>query len=88
MWFLYIVKCKDKSFYTGITTDIVRRLKEHNARRGGSYTRIRTPVKLVYQENQVSRSEAQRREAQIKRWARSKKLALIRLPKKKGVKVT
>ena len=83
MWFLYIVKCKDKSFYTGITTDITRRLKEHNAGRGGRYTRIRTPVKLMYQENHLSRSKAQRREAQIKKWSRSKKIALIKLPKKK-----
>jgi len=48
-WFIYIVRCSDKTLYTGITTDITRRLKEHNAKKGGFYTRNKTPVKLVYQ---------------------------------------
>jgi len=77
MWYLYIIRCSDGSLYTGVTTDVSRRVKEHNQKTGGSYTRVRTPVKLVYQESQPSQSSALQREAQIKRWSRAKKLARI-----------
>ena len=77
MWFLYIVQCEDKSLYTGITTNIVRRLKEHNAGKGGGCTKARRPVALVYEEKYATRAEALKREAQIKRWSKQKKLALI-----------
>ncbi len=77
MWHTYILRCKDGTFYTGSTSDISRRIKEHNAGKGGAYTRIRTPVELVYKEAQPHRSSAQKREAQIKRWTRAKKEALI-----------
>ncbi len=77
MWIVYIIECADKSFYTGTTTDISRRLKEHNSSKGGNYTRIRTPVKLVYQEPARNHSDALKREVQIKRWTKRKKLALI-----------
>lgn len=77
-WSLYIVKCKDKTLYTGITTDIPRRLKEHNAKRGAFYTQNKTPVTLVYQESCADRSEATKREASIKRLKRKKKLILIK----------
>ena len=77
MWYVYIIKCKDGTLYTGSTTDISRRLKEHNSSKGGSYTRIRHPVKLIYKEIHLNRSKAQTREAQIKRWTTKKKLALI-----------
>lgn len=79
MWHLYIIECADKSLYAGISTDVSRRLKEHNSKKGGNYTQIRTPVKLVYQEPQLSHSSALKREAQIKRWAKRKKLALIKV---------
>lgn len=78
MWYVYVVRCSDNSLYTGITTDVSRRAKEHNRKSGGNYTRTRTPVKLVYQEPHPTQSSALKREAQIKRWARSKKLALIK----------
>jgi len=64
--------------YTGITTDISRRLKEHNAKKGAFYTQNKTPVKLVYQQVMASQSEARKREAQIKRLTRKEKLAFIR----------
>jgi len=78
MWHVYIIRCSDDSFYTGVTTDIARRVKAHNEKSGGSYTRIRTPVKLAYQENQPTHSADLKREAQIKNWSRAKKFALIK----------
>ena len=78
MWYVYIIKCSDNTFYTGTTSEISRRLDEHNSRKGGAYTRTRAPVKLVYQETRKTRSQAQKREAQIKSWPRSKKCELIR----------
>ena len=77
MWYVYIIQCADDTLYTGITTDILRRINEHNRSKGGNYTRIRHPVRLVYQENHSNRSEALKREAQIKRWTKLEKLALI-----------
>jgi len=78
MWYVYIIRCRDGSLYTGSTTDVVRRLKEHNAKKGGHYTCVRTPVKLEYQEKYSTRSEALKREAQIKRCSRQKKLAIFK----------
>lgn len=75
--FIYIVECADGSFYTGYTTDIERRLEEHNAGVGAKYTRGRYPVKLKYQESFESRSRAQKREYQIKQLPRSKKEELF-----------
>ena len=77
MWYVYILECADDSLYTGTTTDISRRVNEHNRSKGGNYTRTRMPVKLVYQEEHSNRSEALKREIQIKRWSKEKKLALI-----------
>ena len=81
MWYIYILRCQDGSLYTGSTTDIPRRVNEHNRSKGGAYTRACLPVKLVYKESCSSRSKAQKRESQIKRWSRSKKLALIQQDK-------
>ena len=78
MWYVYILNCKGDSLYTGSTIDIARRLKEHNRKKGGAYTRVRLPVKLLYQESCKDRSQALKREAQIKGWPRKKKLALIK----------
>ncbi len=76
-WFLYVVKCCDGTLYTGITTDIPRRLKEHNSKKGAFYTKNKTPVELVHQEAMVDRSYALKREAAIKRLTREEKLTLI-----------
>ncbi|PIU41187.1 MAG: endonuclease [Candidatus Omnitrophica bacterium CG07_land_8_20_14_0_80_42_15] len=77
MWYVYIIKCADTTLYTGVTKDVSRRIKEHNSKKGGSYTRTRTPIRLLYQEPQPHYSSALKREAQIKRWTKSKKVALI-----------
>ncbi|MBM3243743.1 MAG: GIY-YIG nuclease family protein [Candidatus Omnitrophica bacterium] len=76
-WFLYIIRCSDESLYTGITTDITRRLNEHNSKKGAFYTKNKTPVKLVYHELAVNQSQARKREAQIKRLTRKEKLVLV-----------
>ena len=77
MWYVYILNCADDSFYTGMTSDIDRRLKEHNEKKGGRYTRLRTPVVLVYHETLPTRSRALKREIEIKKLPRAKKIALI-----------
>lgn len=78
-WFVYILRCADTSLYTGVTTDVERRLKEHNGKAmGAKYTRVRQPVTLVYTEICLSRGEAQKREAEIKKMSRPEKLGLLK----------
>jgi putative endonuclease len=79
-WFVYLVRCRDGSLYTGISTDVPARLAKHNLGRASRYTRGRTPVTLVHLERRPSRSSALRREAAIKALSRSKKLSLARHP--------
>lgn len=77
-WFVYMLKCNDGSLYTGISTDLTRRVLEHNdSIKGAKYTRNRRPVTLVYQESCQDRSSATKREIAIKKLPRSKKQALI-----------
>lgn len=76
-YFVYMLECKDGSLYTGVTTDVGRRFAEHKSGTGSRFTRAKKAMRIVYQERQPSRSLAQRREAEIKRWSRAKKLALI-----------
>ena len=79
IWHVYIVCCKDNSLYTGITTDILRRIDEHNSRKNGArYTRTRRPVELVYIEQVSSRAIAARREHQIKKMTPVGKKQLIK----------
>ena len=80
-WIVYMLRCADDSLYTGITTDIARRLAEHNGEGGlcARYTRSRRPVTFAYSESVDGRSEAARREAAIKRLDRARKLALCAL---------
>lgn len=78
MYFVYIIECIDGSLYTGITTDVKRRLGEHKEGIGGHYTRARGAVKVLYSEQQPNRSSASSRESEIKKWSRDKKLRLIR----------
>jgi putative endonuclease len=75
--YCYIVECSDGTFYTGWTTNLENRVASHNAGRGSRYTRLRRPVRLVYFERLPNRSEAMRREAQIKRMSRLAKLKKI-----------
>lgn len=75
--FVYIVRCSDNSLYTGYTNNIEVRINKHNAGKGAKYTKIRRPVVLVYQEMYESKSEALRREYEIKTFTRQRKLKLI-----------
>ncbi len=77
MYFLYILECADHSLYTGITTDVDRRFSEHQKKEGSHYTSAKKAVKIVYTEKYPNRSAALKREAEIKRWPRKKKLKLI-----------
>lgn len=76
-WFVYIVECSDRSLYTGITNDIARRVREHNSKKGGRYTRAHGTARLVWREVHPTRSSATKREAQIKDLTRPEKQALI-----------
>lgn len=78
-WFVYILECSDKTLYTGITNNLEKRLEQHNSGvDGAKYTRPRRPVKYVYQEKQVNRSVATKREMAIKKLKRVEKLKLIK----------
>ena len=78
MYFLYILECSDQTLYTGITTNLDRRLKEHNnSKLGAKYTKIRRPVKLVYFEEFIDRSKASKEEAKIKKLSRQQKIDLF-----------
>ncbi len=76
-WFLYILKCRDGSFYTGITKDIERRFRVHNAGKAAKYTRTRLPVELLYQEKCKNRTTALVRECAVKALPRKKKEELV-----------
>ena len=77
-YFVYILKCRDRSYYTGYTGNINRRLEEHNSGRGGRYTRARGPVELVHTETHSTRIDAIRRELAIKKLSRKAKRDLIK----------
>lgn len=77
MYYVYILECEDKSLYTGITTDVARRFKEHKNGTGGHYTRARGAKKILFKERLDTRSLALKREAFIKRLTRKEKLVLI-----------
>jgi putative endonuclease len=76
-WYVYIARCADGTLYTGITTDVQRRLVEHNGGRGAKYTAVRRPVTVVYVAPAADRSAASRLERRIKMLPREEKLSLI-----------
>lgn len=78
MYFVYILECADESLYTGITTDISRRLEEHKSGKASHYTAAHGAVRIVYTEEIEDRGSALRREVEIKKLSREKKLALIK----------
>ena len=80
-WFVYMLRCADDTFYTGVATDLERRIAQHNGElAGGSrYTRVRRPVTLVWSETAADRSAAQKREAAIKKLDRVAKARLARI---------
>lgn len=75
--YVYILKCSDKTLYTGWTNNLKNRITTHNNGQGAKYTRGRTPVRLVYYEILKDKSSALKREYQIKKLSRAKKLELI-----------
>ena len=76
-WHIYILRCRNDALYTGITTDLERRVEEHNRGVGARYTRAFRPVELVYSEAATGRAHALRRERAIKQLSRARKLALV-----------
>ncbi|QOP46092.1 GIY-YIG nuclease family protein [Sulfurimonas paralvinellae] len=77
-YFVYILECSDATLYTGITTDLQRRLQEHNSSdKGAKYTKARRPVKLVYSQECADRSSASKKEYEIKHLSRKEKLKLL-----------
>ena len=76
-WYLYILRCKDGTLYTGITTDVEKRFEAHCSGKGAKYTRGRGPLELVYRETCQNHSQALKREWEIKAMSREKKQELI-----------
>lgn len=83
-WFVYIIRCSDTTLYTGVTTNVERRFKEHKegGRKGSKYARARIPLRVVYTEIHTSRSDAQKREHDIKKLTRAEKESLIKSTEK------
>ena len=79
MWFVYILLCEDHSLYTGYSDNPQKRFLEHKAGRGAKYTKSHKPLKLLYTETYASKSEALKREIEIKSWSRQQKIARLNL---------
>lgn len=79
MYYLYILKCSDNSFYTGITNDLKKRFDVHRRGIGSKYVRARLPFVHIYTEKFDNRSEAQKREYEIKSWSRKRKISELGL---------
>ncbi len=79
MWYVYILECADSSLYTGITNDLEKRFSEHKKGEGGRYTRSHKPIRIIYSEKVISHSVALKREAEIKKWSRERKIRMLNL---------
>ena len=79
MWYVYILLCGDNSFYTGITNNLKKRFSDHKSGRGGRYTRSHKPIKIIHQEQFLTKSAALKREIEIKSWKRERKIGLLNL---------
>ena len=77
-WFTYIIECEDESLYTGCTNDLNRRFRQHSEGIGGKYTASHKPIRILFFEGYDTRSEALKREIQIKGWSHSKKINFIK----------
>lgn len=86
-YYVYLLECADESLYTGITTDVARRFEEHKSGKGGHYTRSRGISRIRYTEKHQGRGSAQKREAEIKKWRKKKKLDLIKFAGHKSHKL-
>jgi putative endonuclease len=78
MYFVYLLQCEDESIYTGITNDLQRRFWQHKTKKGGHYTSAHGAAEIIHTEEFKTRSEALRREAEIKKMPRRHKLALVK----------
>jgi putative endonuclease len=78
MWYLYLLRCRNGSLYTGITTNIPARLKAHQSGKGAKYTRAFGPVSLVYTKKMRTGTLARKKEAEIKGWSKEKKERLVK----------
>jgi len=78
MYFVYILLCLDETYYTGSTNDVEKRFKDHLEGRGARYTKSHKPQKIIYQEEFIGKSDALKREAEIKSWTKAKKMDLIK----------
>lgn len=76
MYHVYLILCGDDSIYTGIAKDVEKRFNEHKSGKGSRYTRARKVLKILYFEQHQTRSQATKREVEIKSWSREKKLKL------------
>ncbi len=76
-YFVYLVECRDKSYYCGYTSDLKKRIETHNKGTGAKYTSKRRPVRLIYNEKFETRSDAMKREHQIKKFSRKEKEKLV-----------
>ncbi len=79
MWFVYILLCADNSLYTGSTNDIDKRFLAHSNGKGGKYTRSHKPLKVIHTEEFATKSEALKREIEIKSWKRVRKIQILQL---------
>ena len=77
MYYTYIIECADHTLYTGYTNNLENRIEKHNEGKAAKYTRVRTPVKLIYYEEHDTKSAAMKRENDIKRMIRQEKLELV-----------
>lgn len=79
MWYTYILLCEGNSLYTGATNDLEKRFHTHKSGKGGAYTRSHKPIKLLYSEQFETKSQALKRENEIKSWSRTKKIVTLKL---------
>lgn len=79
MYFLYILKCSNSSLYTGITNDLEKRMVAHTLGKGSKYVRAHLPFKLIYTESFATKSEAMKREIEVKSWSREMKIKNLNL---------
>jgi putative endonuclease len=79
MWHVYILLCSDNSLYTGATNNLEKRFNDHKNGKGAAYTKSHKPLKIIYSEHFPTRSEALKREIEIKAWPRHKKITTLRL---------
>lgn len=77
MWFIYILLCIDGSYYIGSSNNVNKRFQDHLNGKGGRYTRSHKPLKLIYQEEFSIKSDALKREAELKKWSKAKKQELV-----------